>query len=228
MKVDYDGLWWQVDDGSHDHLGPSHEESLTPTVLDLLPEGGVFLDVGAHVGHYTLRAARKASMVIAVEANPDTAARLRWNLSLNTMGNVHVVNVAAWNGVGRFRIQKVHEQYERDGSNRILPDPDGPVWGARLDDALNCYPLRPDRLDVIKLDVEGADIPALEGMSGLIGKYHPVLFIEDHSCYGYYEQADLLALLTRLGYRWEDVDWCGAHYWIARPEQAPSTPAGPS
>lgn len=219
--VESDDLRWEVDQNAHDEIGPWHEQELTPQVLELLPEGGVFLDVGAHVGHYALRAARKASRVIAVEPNPDTAARLQHNLSLNGITNVHVVQMAAWNGVGRFAIQKVHEQYARDGSNRMIPDPHGPVWGARLDDALSQFPLRADRLDLVKMDVEGADIEALEGMAGLIGRHRPVLFIEDHSEYGYYDQADLFRVLMRFQYDWQKVTWGHATYWKAKPAPGP-------
>lgn len=223
--MECDGLKWLVDHPSADEIGPYHEQELTPVVLGLLPEGGVFLDVGAHVGHYALRAASKASKVIAIEPNPDTCERLKANLDINGITNVHVVQVAAWDGVARFALRNVHENLERDGSNYIVPDPKGQVWGARLDDTLNQFPLRPDRLDLVKLDVEGADIHALSGMSGLIERHKPVLFIEDHSMYGYYDQADLFELLAEFGYMREKVTWGGATYWIARPGPVPSAPA---
>ncbi len=219
-----DDLQWEITPGDHDVLGPRHEEGLTPRVLALLPQGGVFLDVGAHVGHYALRAAAKASLVIAVEPNPATAARLRLNIILNDIGNIRVVEMAAWNGVARFSIQRIHTSYERDGSGRVVLDEHGPVWGARLDDTLNQFPLRPDRLDLVKLDVEGADLQALDGMSGLIARHRPVLFIEDHSAYGYYQQDDLGAAIHGLGYHAEEITWEGSTWWIARPAPAPSTP----
>jgi FkbM family methyltransferase len=220
-----DDLLWEITPGDHDVLGPRHEDGLTPRVLDLLPEGGVFLDVGAHVGHYTLRAARKAFLVIAVEPNPSTAERLRHNIQLNDLRNVLVTEIAAWNGTERFRIERVHECYERDGSGRIVPDKDGLIWGGRLDEVLARFPLRPDRLDLVKLDVEGADLRALAGMSGLLARHGPVLFIEDHSAYGYYQQEDLAAAIHGLGYHAEEVTWEGSTWWIARPAPAPSTPA---
>lgn len=220
MIVESDGLQWIIEEGAHDNLGPDHETALTPLVLGLLPEGGTFLDVGAHVGHYALRASFKAGKVIAVEANPDTAAHLRRNIAFNGLRNVHVLELAAWDGVGRFSIRRVHEQYERDGSSRVIPDPAGPVWGARLDDALSRYPLRPDRLDLVKIDAEGADLHVISGMQDLLERHRPVLFIEDHSVYGYYEQADLLALLDYLSYEPEPAG-PEPGWWLARPSPAP-------
>lgn len=224
--VEADGVLWEVEYGSHDEIGPWHEQELTPRVLSLLPEGGVFLDVGAHVGHYAIRAAARASAVYAVEPNPRTAERLRENVRLNGLANVHVLELAAWDGAGQFTLRKVHEQYERDGSNYLVPSPGGPVWGARLDDAMNQYPLRPARLDLVKVDVEGADLHAIDGMRGLVAKHQPVLFIEDHSEYGYYRQDDLLALIASLGYGREKVTWGNATYWQCAPAPAASdTPA---
>jgi hypothetical protein len=51
--------------------------------------------------------------------------------------------------------------------------------------------------------VEGADIHVLRGLAGLLGRYRPVLVIEDHSLYGYYDRADLEETLTGLGYEFE-------------------------
>ena len=217
MITEYESLRWDVDEGSGDNLGPSHEDSLTPYVLSFLPDGGVFIDVGAHVGHYTARAAGQASKVVAVEPNPSARARLERNLELNQIANVRVVGTAAWDGVARFRVQQRHE---RDGSARMIPDPAGDIWGARLDDALSQYPLRCDRIDLVKLDVEGSDLRAIDGMRGLIGRHEPVLFVEDHSIYGLYDQGDLFALLDTLGYGREEVRWESAVYWLCRPASA--------
>ena len=128
------GLKWQVgDEVDHgDRLGPYHEETVEGAVLDLLPEGGVFLDVGAHVGHYALRAAAKAGAVIAVECNPATAARLLGNIELNDISNVTVHQVAAWDKVERLRMDS-RDGHERSGDTRVSPDGEGTVTGMPLD-----------------------------------------------------------------------------------------------
>jgi FkbM family methyltransferase len=226
MRVQSDSLTWEVNPGDHDQLGPCHEEEITPLVLSLLPAGGVFLDIGAHVGHYALRAARKASRVIALEPNPDTAARLRENIALNSITNVDVAELAAWDGTARFSLKKVHDCYVRDGSNYLVPDPAGTVWGARLDDILSKYPLRPDRLDLVKIDAEGSDLHVISGMDDLLTRFRPVLFIEDHSLYGYYARADLFGLLDYFSYGREPVS--EGSWWIARPEPVPSALSAPA
>jgi len=201
-----DGLLW-IDRGrgTGDVLGwADHEQELRPIVEGLLPAGGVFLDVGAHVGHWALRLAGKASQVFAVEANPETASMLRRNIAVNDIRNVSVLQMAAWDEAAALMLSDPAHQLA-GGSTRVLPDitgeRDGTVWGEPLD-SVGDLVLSP-RLDLVKLDVEGADLHALRGMAGLLAKFRPVLFVECHDIYGYYKREDLEVLLTSLGYSWE-------------------------
>jgi FkbM family methyltransferase len=194
-----DGLLW-IDRGDAygDVLGPAdHEADFKPVLEGLLPDGGVFLDVGAHVGHWSLRLAHKASKVVAVEANPETASTLRRNIAINDISNIDVVVLAAWDEPARLNLWDPSGQ-QAGGSTRVLPGDDGTVRAGRLDEELTL-----NRLDLVKLDVEGADIHALKGMAGLLEKHRPVLFVECHDVYGYYERADLEQTLTDLGYGFE-------------------------
>jgi FkbM family methyltransferase len=206
-------LWLDRGRGYGDNLGSAgHEADLGPIMRDLLPEGGVFLDVGAHVGHWALRLADKASHVYAVEANPETAAVLRRNIALNDIGNVTVLQFAAWDEHTWLRLDDPNHEVS-GGSTRTVEasDSDG------LDVSVQAGPLDRelfdlDRLDLVKLDVEGADLHAIRGMAGLLAAHRPALFIEDHSIYGYYERADLEALLAELGYTWEVAHQYGTNW----------------
>src|SRR5262252_4397584 len=63
-----------------------------------LKPGAVFIDVGTHVGYYSLLASRAAGntgKVVAVEPNPQTIARLERNIALNCAVNISVQKVAA-------------------------------------------------------------------------------------------------------------------------------------
>lgn len=197
--VESDGLLWcDRGKGTEDYLGPSrHEDELGPILERLVPEGGVVLEVGAHVGHWTLRLAPRAGAIVAVEANPDTVSVLRRNLAINDIGNVQVVNVAAWDSQTTLRLEDPNG-HVAGGSTRTLPDGEGTIPAVRLDEVIET-----ERLDLVKLDVEGADLHALRGMRGLLEAHRPVLFIECHDYAGYYERADLEATLTDLGYTWE-------------------------
>jgi len=207
--IEADGLRWLAR-GPHtdDWIAVQHEATLAPMLDALLPEGGVFLNVGAHFGRWALRLARKASRVVAVEASPDTAAALRYHIALNQVTNVDVVEVAAWDRAARVDLEDPNRQVT-GGSTRVTgetgDEPGGGVEALPLDMILGGDEGGLGRLDLILLDVEGADLRALAGMTGLIAAHRPVLFIEDHSIYGYYEHADLVAALATLGYTAQSV-----------------------
>jgi len=214
-----DGLRW-IQRGGHtdDWIAVSHEESLTPMLDGLLPEGGVFVDVGAHVGRWSLRLAGKASRVVAVEANPATAAVLRAHIALNDVDNVEVIEVAAWDAETRMSLDDPHRKVT-GGSTRVLEADGGTVQARPLDDVLG--DLTPD---LVKLDVEGADLHALRGMAGTLARARPTLFIEDHSIYGYYPLAELKALLNGFDYGWREITASlpggrSAPYIVAVPKQ---------
>jgi FkbM family methyltransferase len=193
------GLTW-IQRGQHtdDWIAGAHEDFLEPTLTGHLPEGGVFLDVGAHIGRWSLRMAKRAARVIAVEANPDTAAVWRANAALNGITNAELVEVAAWDEPGRVRLEDPNAKFT-GGSTRAFADEAGGVEALPLDAVLEDEP----RIDLVKLDVEGADLRALDGMAGTLSRLRPVLVVEDHSIYGYYPYEDLVATLKRLGYQAE-------------------------
>jgi FkbM family methyltransferase len=202
-----DGLAWLAR-GAHtdDWISVGHEDALAPLLDQLMPEGGVLLDVGAHVGRWSLRLAEKAARVIAVEANPATAAVLRYHIALNDVRNVEVLELAAWDEHTQLTLADSNRKVT-GGSTRAMPLLDGPGADLPLTEAmpLDFVLEDEDRIDLIKLDVEGADLHALAGMAGTLERLAPTLFIEDHSIYGYYDRDELLDLLGKIGYRTELV-----------------------
>ena len=198
-----DGLTWIIR-GHHtgDGLAISHEDALAPVFTRLLPPGGVFLDVGAHVGRWALRMARRSQKVIAVEANPDTAAVLRAHVEMNRLGNVDVLQVAAWDTKAFLALDDPNRQ-ANGGSTRVLEHGGGvKVRARRLDELLSSY----DRIDLVKLDVEGADLRALRGMTETLTRCRPAMIVERHDIYGYYQLGELTDLIESLGYRWEHLE----------------------
>jgi len=200
-----DGLKW-IQRGGHtdDWIAIDHEDNLAPVLDEMLPEDGVFVDVGAHVGRWSLRLARKASRVVAVEANPSTAAVLRAHLNLNQVANVGVMQLAAWDEETRMNLRDP-KGVLNSGSTQVVEAEDedhGDTWAAPLDTVL----AGESRIDLVKIDVEGADLHVLAGMAGLIEKHRPKLLIERHDIYGYYEYDDLKAAVEALGYLWREVN----------------------
>jgi FkbM family methyltransferase len=146
--------------------------------------GGVIVDVGAHTGYNTVYAAHLVGThgrVLAVEPTDDARAVLRENLSTNHLTNVTVFSGAA----GASRGER--EFFIRGGTsavNSLFPDSfyaavtaTTRVEVASLDELVDGIP------DLVKIDVEGAELDVLRGMTRLLAlpgmrlivEWHPVL-----------------------------------------------------
>jgi len=155
-------------------------------VADHLSPGATFIDVGAHIGYYSLKAAvivGPTGHVLSIEPNPQTLPKLRANIeaSSDRMATVWPVACAASestlqfyaapeSNTGESSLSKENASQEgaapKAYSVRARPL-DGIVKEARL-----------DRVDVIKIDVEGAELEVLKGAARTLDEYRPVLIIE--------------------------------------------------
>lgn len=186
-----------------------NEEKFTQLILRELLPSDVLYDIGACVGLVTVHAASKGARVVAFEPDPSYRSRLEYNLRLNKLTDVQIVEwavsdtqgeamlftdgVEGWSPsflkVGKHGSLKVHtDTIDRAIERRQIPEP-----------------------DVVKLDIEGAEILALRGMRKLLGSERApqTFFIEIHpdylpsfdSC-----SAEVQSLLESFGYRKEYSD----------------------
>jgi FkbM family methyltransferase len=206
-----DGVKWMLDANyAQDGLGAMHEQteggySVHDFIMDAIPAAGTFLDIGSHVGHYSVRAAVRGATVYAIEANPETAGRLLDNARLNAVDHrVHVAALAAWDCWETVTLAGA--ALVRDGGQRVGHMP-GMVTVAAvpLDSVLGGV----TSLDVVKIDVEGTESRVIAGMTRLLERTQPTVIIEDHACYGMCspeENERAEALLTMIaGYQWTDI-----------------------
>lgn len=173
--VESDGYKWVRRPHTDDALALGHEDWLKNIIS--IPEGGVFVDVGAHVGHFSVRLSKKASIVYAFEPGTVQYEGLIKNLELNNITNVITVNCAVTNtqtlmSMGHFR------GGSSNGQMQVKPDTDGNVEGISLDLFFQTNP--PPKIDLIKIDVQGHEGEVLEGMTQTLTKYKPTLVIEMH------------------------------------------------
>jgi FkbM family methyltransferase len=117
-----------------------------------LRDGGLFVDVGANVGTYTIWAAELGAEVIALEPAADTFGLLKENIALNGY-RVTAVQAAAGDHCGTARFTS-----GLDAGNSLAPD--GPVVTELITvDAL----IGDRRVTGMKVDVEGFEIDVLRG-----------------------------------------------------------------
>ncbi len=146
----------------------------------LLAPGMTVLDVGANVGLFTLVAAHGSGPPAgshAFEPTPELAAHILRNLELNGLENVTVNEIAVSDVAGRATLHLVEP--DDPGENSIV----NPVPGCRtlevptvtLDGYIAEHAV--GRVDVIKIDIEGAEMPALRGAGTCSpGTIHPCSF----------------------------------------------------
>ncbi len=195
-----------------------YEPQETALVEALLRPGQTFVDVGAHWGYFSLIASQKVSRtgrVIAIEADPRLFRTLSQNVSENGLAQVEAIHVAAAAGSGVLRMAGYRESDENWGLSRLLgsarpnDDPDVfDVFTAGIDSLLDERGM--GTVDVLKMDIEGAEALALRGMEGglragryrtMVIEFHP-LALQDFGS----SIPALVDFLTGFGYRAWRID----------------------
>lgn len=140
----------------------------TEVLRRLMTRAGVFVDIGANIGYYTVLAGRlmpKGSHVVAIEPDPRNAALLRRNIEANRLSNVTVVEAAAAAGPGVATLSRNHVNR---GDNRLFAHGQGhsadriAVPTVAVDDVLAELGLGPT---LIKIDAQGAEPLILRGLT---------------------------------------------------------------
>jgi len=144
-------------------------------------DDGVFIDVGANLGKYTIAVARELGnkgMVVAIEPNPDVYERLLLNIKLNRLTNVIPLNVAA-----DSQNRKVHLFVDPvyHGSSSLLTREKGlpfiEVTAKRLDDIISELGIY-SGIRLVKIDVEGWEAEVLKGMREILRSCRPKIIFE--------------------------------------------------
>lgn len=190
--------------GSFDSYGEFSDEEVK-FVCSLIKPGDIVMDIGANYGALTVPMALKAREVIAFEPQRPAFYAMTANLALNCLENVVSINAGLSNHGGFIEVPKL----KFDDVNNIgglsmaeaIPGYHGDSY------KVPCYTLdefvfrhQVDRLDFIKMDVEGMEELVLRGGQSALTKLKPVMYIEADRR----EKVDsLLKYITELGYKFE-------------------------
>lgn len=146
-------------------------------LFDLAKPGQVVLDIGTNVGEVLLNFAKRvgpAGRAIGFEPNPATLRKCRRNLSLNRFDNVEVHQLALGETRGKALLGQPSET--NAGADRISASAGIPVELTTLDEFVVQHRL--ERVDLIKIDVEGFDLKVLRGGAETLKRFRPLLFVE--------------------------------------------------
>lgn len=171
-------LYVRLDDwavGARIAIKRVYEPHVVRVMCPFLQPGAVVVDVGANIGYYTLLAAcavGATGKVLAFEPSQDNCTLLRMSLQANRLTNVSLATcaVADVEGVVGYGMDDSNGRISRDDPARARFQ----VPAVTLDAAL----AQELRIDLIKLDIEGAEGRALLGMRQLLQRHRPVLFSE--------------------------------------------------
>lgn len=159
-----------------------YEPETTREVERLLKPGQTVLDVGANIGYYTLvfaKAVGETGRVHAFEPVPRLRKTLEANIAANAFRNVAVERLACWSSCGEAEIFEAPKRNSGKSSlfRQNAEAPQGhKIQTTTIDAYAQAKTLQ--KVDLIKIDVEGAELDVLEGSWETIARWHPVLIVE--------------------------------------------------
>jgi len=141
----------------------------------------VFVDIGANLGEYSLFAAKrvKRGKVLAFEPLPTMNSLLEENIKLNELSNVVISKYGLSNNNGVLPIHEIENVHE--GLSTFYPGER--KIKQRIEVPLKAFDLEFDnfgvnRIDFIKIDIEGGELNALLGARNSISRFKPVVMVE--------------------------------------------------
>ncbi|MCZ7545723.1 MAG: FkbM family methyltransferase [Anaerolineae bacterium] len=161
-----------------------YELAVQEVLVDYLKPRQVFYDIGANCGFFSLLGAQQVTQqgqVFAFEPDTDCLSALHTSIDINHIEHVHVIAQAVSNCSGRAAFVKgnsastsrlISSMDEIDAKNTLSN-----VMTTTLDEFIQLHPAP----DIIKIDIEGAEVQALEGAQSLMdGPSPPIWLVETH------------------------------------------------
>ena len=221
-KIEIDGVKFYYSKGNEpqDPREMGSERELYQALEDI--RGEVAIDIGAHIGSYTLRLAKRFTNVIAFEPNPFNRHILSLNVHLNSATNIQVEDAAVseHNGVSSFFLHR-----GADGTGSLNEH----HYGFKYDKMIQVKTRTLDsfdfsRIDLLKIDAEGNELQILKGGSGTIEKTKPILAIEVHQARTASDKSCSCETCEYIRGRNYEIDIVGdynttpVHWIVARPD----------
>lgn len=159
---------------AHHFGGRFYEPDELMIMSKAFPVGGRLLDIGANVGNHSIFFGKvmKASHIVPIEVNPRIVDVLRTNLVINGLEGVADMTHLG-KGLHNERIDdaSIHFRERNIGGAKLTYD-SGDLELVRGDDIID------SPFDLVKIDVEGAELKVLEGLQNFVDAYRPHFFIE--------------------------------------------------
>jgi FkbM family methyltransferase len=152
-----------------------YERQETDLIKQLLKPEMIALDIGAHIGYFTLLMAKSCKRVYTFEPNDDNFKTLCENIKLNFMTNIYPFHFA----IGEKReLVKLYLCDYNSGMHRSYPS-NYCTNNHQLTaiENIDFFDFSKE-IDFIKMDIEGSEFGALKGMERLLDAHHPTILME--------------------------------------------------
>src|ERR687890_1360890 len=161
-----------------------HEDDIIERFLP--KQGDIVVDIGAHMGRYTIIGAKRVGAqgkVVAIEAHPGNFEMLNRNIKLNQLTNVIPLNYAVYSKETKIKLYLPSGESGFTKYNTIMSD-----WvntkdkfvevnANTLDYLLQSKGIREEEVNWIKIDVEGAEFEVLKGAHNVLSKSKDIVLL---------------------------------------------------
>ena len=188
-----------------------YDPNIAVVINSLLPQRGVFIDVGANMGYLSLLASKvvgELGKVYAIEPSSRDFLRLVDNVNLNGLGNVYSYHIAILDshkkaeiniaGEERSALNTFGKEFSYKGTEKLGAEE---VQAVTIDEFVDTEKI--GKVDLIKLDIEGSELSALRGARDSIEKFRPAIILgvnRDALTANGVDIADLKKMLQELRY----------------------------
>lgn len=163
----------------------------------------VFFDVGAHIGNYSLSLHKRAKKIYAFEASATNMNYLKKNIRANKIDNIKTIDKAVCNEDNKSI--KIYLSPDASSNHSIYDKFKGKYENVETVTLDSFYKKNNiEEIDVIKIDVEGAEFAVIKGASEIFHKFTPLLIVEFSKASADaagYDLSDLYYYLKDLGYQ---------------------------
>jgi FkbM family methyltransferase len=163
--------------------------------------GDIVVDIGAHIGHYTIIASKRVGAngkVVAIEASPSNFKILNRNIRLNQLTNIISLNNAVYSKETKLKLYLPGEELGHTTYNTVMSDRAKnedkfvEVSANTLDYLLQLNEITD--VNWVKIDVEGAEFEVLKGASNVLSKSKDIaLLLEVHGLNNYRPVVEFLS-----------------------------------
>ncbi len=177
-----------------------HEPLFTHLLSQIVREGMTVVDIGGNIGYYALLEAKwvgPTGKVIVFEPAPETFELLKFNIVHNRMNNIYAYQLA----IGEYRQKQIFYIFEQANWNSFTRHAK-----VREEIIVDVYPLDEllkdeSHIDIIRMDIEGYECKAIDGMKEILSRHKPTLCVELHSAFIPFDEIKhFLTTVRQFGY----------------------------